>query len=112
MLTERQWRQLLYCTAEELRARRAGKSPGVQKWNAELIRAVELELALSAPGQEPGTNESALSHDWIGSDQAASILGWHVRTVRRRRAYLDGRKVAGALVFRESVVRQYAEGTD
>lgn len=43
-LTPRQWRHVLYCTAEELRDRRAGKSPGVRPWNAEIIRAVELEL--------------------------------------------------------------------
>ena len=110
-LTPRQWRQLLYCSAEELRERRAGKPPGVQPWNAELVRAVELELAVSLAGQENTDDESTLGHEnWIGTEQAAEILGWHVRTVRRRRNDLGGRKVAGALVFRESVVRQYAEG--
>jgi hypothetical protein len=85
-LTPRQWRQTLYCVAEELRERRGGKTPGVRPWNAELVRAVELELAVSLSGQENSADTSELEHEnWIGSEQAASILGWHVRKVGRRR---------------------------
>jgi hypothetical protein len=109
-LTPRQWRHVLYCTAEELRERRAGKAPGVRPWNAELVRAVELELAVSLSGQENSTRAAELTYDDpIGSEQAAAILCWHVRTVRRRWEDIGGKKVGRKLVFRESVVRQYAE---
>lgn len=112
-LPPRQLRQLLYLSSEELRKRRAGKPPGVRPWNAELVRAVELELAVSLSGQENDACTSELAYEnWISSEDAASILDWHVRTVRRRRKDIGGRKVAGALVFCERVVREYAGLTD
>jgi hypothetical protein len=108
--TEQQLRLLIYCTDQERLARHAGKVPGPQGWEAPLIEALAAELAVSASGQQNGGGEGQLSHEnWIGSEQAAAILGWHVRTVRRRYADLDGRKVSGALVFRESTVREYSE---
>ena len=109
--TEQQLRLLIYCTDQERLARNRGKVPGPQGWEDDLIEALAAELAVSPSGQQNGSGEGQLSHEdqWIGSEQAAAILGWHIRTLRRRYADLDGRKVAGSLVFRESTVREYAE---
>jgi hypothetical protein len=112
-LDERLLRLALHCSEQELQARRHGKPPGVQPWNAELLRALELELAvsLSRPRQDEGDTVSRFSHDdeWIDTRRAAAILGWTPRQVQRRTADLEGRKPGGhALVFRESVVREYA----
>lgn len=113
-LDERTLRLALWCANQELAARRAGKSPGLQPWNAELVRALELELAVSASGQCQGAELKYSLHedDWIGSAEAARILRWHERTLRRRASDLDGRKVAGKLVFQASIVRSYAEAVN
>lgn len=112
-LSERTLRNAIYCATQELVARENGKAAAnarVQPWNAELVRELELELAVSAAGQSDSADRACLEHEiWIGSDQAARILGWHVRTVRRRRNDLGGQKIAGALMFPESAVREYAE---
>lgn len=110
-LTPRLLRLALWCAKQELEARGNGKTPGVQQWNAELVRALELELAVSASGQSKGGELSGLDHDeeWIGTAEAARILRWYERKVRRRAPDLDGRKVSGQLVFRASTVRAYAE---
>jgi hypothetical protein len=110
-LTLRLLRLALWCADQELRARRDGKPPGVQAWNSELVRA--LAHAVSSPRQETGNQLPDSNHDetaWIGSRLAAQMLGCDIRTVQRRAGDLDGRKVAGKLVFRESFVREYAEG--
>ncbi|WP_156671314.1 MULTISPECIES: hypothetical protein [unclassified Mycobacterium] len=111
-LDERMLRLALWCAEQELTARRKGDRPGgVLPWNAELVRALELELALSASGQDEGAELKCSLHDdeWIGTVEAAQILRWHERTLRRRASDLDGRKVAGKLVFQASTVRSYAE---
>lgn len=111
-LTPRQWRQVLYCTAEELRARRAGKTPGVQSWNAELIRAVELELATSASGTESDcTDVSSETKAPIGVRQAAAILDCSTRYVRAiAEEKLGGMQVDGRWLFNEDDVMAYAKG--
>ena len=105
-------RQILYCVAEEHRARAAGKPPGVQPWLSRLLQRVELEVAMlsSRQSEQPATSDLDHASDWIGSQQVSRILGWNIWTVQRRANDLDGRKVAGKYVFRESVVRDYAEG--
>ena len=112
-LTPRLWRLCLWCAQEELNARRNGKTPGVQAWNAELVRALEMEVAVSSTRQQDcdGQPNCHCEHDdWIGSVAAAQILGWNIRDVQRKSADLDGRKFAGKWRFRESAVLQYAEG--
>jgi hypothetical protein len=113
-LDERLLRLALYCAGEERDARREGKPPGVQAWNSELIRALELELAASASGQPAADRMSSFSHeqddDWIGTLAAARILQWDERRTRRHAADLEGRKVAGKWVFRAKAVTAYAEG--
>lgn len=103
--------QILYCCAEELRARQRGKPPGPQPWLRNLVRRLELEVAVSPTRQEKNRDTTDLGHDsWIGSQLAAKLLGWDIRQVQRRAADFDGRKVGARWVFREAAVREYAEG--
>jgi hypothetical protein len=107
-LTADDLRRLLYCCNSELRARRLGKPPGPQPWLAQLVRRLELELAVSSTRQESDCAETSLE-TWIGSRLTADILGWDIRTVQRRCADLDGRKVGGRWIFPETVVREMRE---
>jgi hypothetical protein len=110
-LSDDEKRQALFCCAEELRARAAGKPPGVQPWLARLVRRLELEVAVSSSRHDDRDGSSRSKGDeWIGTAEAARILGWHPRRVQRHAADLDGRKFPTQLVFRESAVRDYAEG--
>jgi hypothetical protein len=98
----------MYCCNEELTARRNGKIPGPQAWNHEVIRALQHAYTLSQSRHESNCEKEELTHDdWIGSEQAAEILGWNVRKVQRHHRDLDGRKLGRAMRFRESVVREY-----
>jgi hypothetical protein len=105
-------RLALFCSEEELKARRNGKAPGLQSWNQELVTELANEVAMLSSRQSERPDPSDLNHesDWIGSQQVSRILGWNIWTVQRRANDLDGRKVAGKYVFRESVVRDYADG--
>lgn len=111
-LTERQLEQAIWCAGQELGARRAGKPPGVRPWNAELIRALELELATASSSRQDGCRDPSDSdHEdqFIGSVRAARILGWTVRQVQRYAADLEAEKISGKLVFRTRNVIEYAE---
>jgi hypothetical protein len=103
----------IWCCEQELQGRIDGKRPGeVRPFIAEHLRALQLEFAVAHERQaqvdrgSPCTNEGK----WISTREAAAILGLSPRTVQRRAADFEGwwlspRKV----VFRESVVREYAE---
>ncbi len=113
MLTERELRLALYCAHEELRARRGEQRTRrpPMAWNAELVRALELELAVSSTRQS-GRGESACSEDeqeWITTADAAARIGWSIRTVQRRHADLEGRKIGRQYLFPSSAVREQAE---
>lgn len=111
MLNERHLQLLLYCCGQELAARRAGKKPGVQQWNSEVIRALELELAVTRTRQSERERDSLSNHEHIDSRTAARILGWSLRRVQRHAADLDGHKIAsGAWLFPASVVYDYSAG--
>ncbi|MDX6307026.1 MAG: hypothetical protein QOI06_72 [Nocardioidaceae bacterium] len=112
-VTLRIFRLALFCSEEELKVRRNGKAPGLQPWNHEVVTELAREVALLSSQQSAVPDSSELDHestDWIGSQQVSSIIGWNIWTVQRRASDLDGRKVAGKYVFRESVVRDYADG--
>jgi hypothetical protein len=110
-LTSRVLKLALYCAGEELRARHAGKPPGVQAWNAEVVRALELEIAVSTSGQETGWETAGLNHDrFLTARESADIIGVDSRTVRRLAADLEGRLCGRQWMFPEAVVREYAEG--
>jgi hypothetical protein len=110
-LSDGELRWLLYCTAEELRARARGKPPGPQPRLVNLVRRLELEVAVSSTRQEADYETPESEHEvWIGSHLAAQELRWDIRQVQRLASDLEGRKVAGRWIFPESVVQQYAEG--
>jgi hypothetical protein len=112
-LTPRLLRLALWCARQELDARRAGKPPGVQPWNAELVRALELELAVSRSRQSAEADDACSDHDeWISTREAARLLRWDMRRVQRHASDLDGRRCRcglGGLIFRAPAVREYAE---
>lgn len=110
MFTDDQLRQMLYCCAEELRARVAGKRPGPQPWLRNLVRRLELEVVVSSSRQSDELDDARSVDDvWIGTSGAARILRWHPRKVQRCKTDLDGQMVSGKLVFSERTVRDYAE---
>lgn len=101
-------RLALHCAGEELASRAAGKSPGVQAWNHELIRA--LELAMS----DSGHDDSADAADWdpqkfMTAGEVATVLGLSKRQARRLAVELDGRIIGGRWLFPASAVTDYAE---
>ena len=110
-MDERSLRLALWCANQELDARRSGKHPGVQPWNAELIRAIELELAVSASGQAEHDNMSLSDHDdeLLSTAEAARLLRWHERTLRRRASDLGGRKTSAGWIFQASVIHDRVE---
>jgi uncharacterized membrane protein YccC len=110
VLTERQIRHALYCAAEELRARQAGKPPGPAPWNHDLLRALKHELALTHSRRAKPESETQSTHDdhEIGTAQAAQLLGWPRRRVQRRAFELGGRPVAGRFLFDRNDIEQLA----
>ena len=107
-LTPRLIRLALYCAGEELRARHAGKAR-VLPWNAELIRALQHQLALSESGHESGcdTEESEI---WISAREAATQLGLSKRQTQRLATDHDGRLIDDRWVFPANAVADYAKG--
>lgn len=110
--TERDLGQLLWCVCAVLRARRDGILPGgEQRWLRDLVRRIELDLAVSRSRQQSdGDEEHSDCDEWIGSQRVAAMLGRDLRWVQRHAADMGGQKVARQLVFRESAVRDYVEG--
>ena len=108
-LCEDEIRAAYYCASEILRSRRLGGQPipaWLRRWHARL----DAELKLSRTRQDfddaPAESGQEL---WIGTPEAAALLGWSLRQVQRRATDLEGRIIAGRYVFRESTVRTYAE---
>lgn len=100
----------LYCVNELLdRKIRAGAHiPG---WMRSLASKLDLASALSSAGHQSDSGGEDLGPSpWIGSAEAADILGVHPRTVRRWRADLGGEIIAGRMVFNPRAVHEYAEG--
>jgi hypothetical protein len=109
--TEAELSQLLYCCSEELRARRAGKPPGEQRWLRDLVRRLELEVAVASSRQESQGQRQDCTYDvWIGSRAAAQMLGCSLRTIQRRANDFDAQQVGGKLVFSQNAVTEYLEG--
>ncbi|MCK5751501.1 MAG: hypothetical protein KAH46_02215, partial [Mycobacterium sp.] len=96
------------------RARAAGKISGNPQapWLARLLRRLELQYAVSqARRHEPADATCSNHEEFVGTREAATLLGWTTRQVQRRQTDLDGRKLAsGQLVFPANAVREYAEG--
>ena len=97
---------MLYCCAEELRARRAGKAP-VMPWNSEILRAVELQVATSEAGSRTACTAAQSEDASISARQAAKILRCTSRYIRHIAVELHGVRVDGRWVFDEGIVRDY-----
>lgn len=109
-LSDEDLRAAYYCAGEVLRGRRLRGQP-IPAWLRTLFDHLDSEVRASHTRQQSRSDETQLkSDDWIGSGQAAVILGWSQRRVQRRAADLDGRSIGGRLAFREAVVVEYAEG--
>jgi hypothetical protein len=108
-LDERMIRLALWCAGQEHEARRAGKPPGVQPWNAELVRALELELGVASSGHPPERNHALSESCWISCREAARLLGISRRQAHRLTGDLDGVLVDGRWLFRQAVVEEYAK---
>jgi hypothetical protein len=111
-LTPRLWGLALRCAQQELDARAQGKAPGgVQPWNAELIRALELELAVSRSGhRDLGAEQDWDPQEWLTAAEAAGELGMSKRQVTRIANGLGGRIIGGRWLFPTSTVREHREG--
>lgn len=72
-----------------------------------LWKQLQLRVATSRSGQSSGADVS--SSKQISTSEAATILGWHERRVRRHARDLDAATVAGRLVYDEHTVREYAK---
>jgi hypothetical protein len=109
-LIDEEIRAACYCASEVLRGRRLGGQP-IPPWLRRLHQRLDTEVRMSRTRQEFDDAPAELdTHDsWIGSPEAAALLGWSLRRVQRRASDLDGRIIAGRYVFRESVVRRFAE---
>jgi hypothetical protein len=107
--TTEELRRMLYCCAEELRARAAGKPPGVRPWLTALVRRLELEVAVSRSGHEFDCGEPQLE-TWMSAREAAIELGLSKRQTQRLSDDLDGQFVGGRWVLPRSAVMAYAEG--
>lgn len=105
-------RHLLYCASEELRARNAGKSPGPAPWLRNLVRRLQLEVAVSESGHpiDDADPESEQQDERITARQAAAILGLSKRQTQRLANDLEGELIDGRWEFRLSAVTEYAEG--
>lgn len=99
------------CAAESLR-NRVNQNVPVPFWLQSLYGRLDLEVRLSRTRQETdwdGEESEEKDSRWIGSPEAAAILGWSTRKVQRLAPDLDGQLTAGRWLFRESAVTDYAE---
>lgn len=100
-----------YCAAEVVRTRRRIGQP-IPGWLRRHYEQLEAEVRMSRTRQQIGCDGPSLNmmDKWIGSPEAAAVLGWSKRQVQRHAADLDGQIISGRWLFREAAVRQYAEG--
>ncbi|WKG03062.1 hypothetical protein [Mycolicibacterium sp. HK-90] len=106
-LTPRLLRLALHCAQQELDSRAGGAGPRVQSWNAELVRALELELATMSRSGHRFDDETAASDSWLTAQQVASRLGLSKRQVTRLAGALDGELIAGRWLFPDTAVAEY-----
>lgn len=98
------------CVAEVVRRRVRCGEP-VPAWLRAHYARLDVQVRLSPPRQDP-EGSGAESEEWIGSSDAATLLGWTTRQVQRLAADLDGRIVAGRWMFRTDTVCAYREACD
>lgn len=111
MFTRDQLHQLSYCVGEELRARMAGKRPGVQPWLRNLVHHLDLAVAMSESGHRNhcDTTQSDVK-DLISAREAAAILKLSKRQAQRLGPALGAEVVDGRWLFPRRAVEDYAKG--
>lgn len=113
-LTPRLNRLALFLAEQELRTRKgepvAPRPPQPIGWEAELVRALELEVATSATGSRTACRPAQSDKkEPIGVDKAAEILRCTTRFVRQIAPELGGVKVSGRWLLDEDEVIAYQE---
>ena len=91
-----------YCLATMIRTRRCGVPAPV----ADLFDRLDTEFhRMSQPGHAASEDVGdAPKSKWIGTSEAAALLGLHDRTIRRSAKKLGGELVCGVLVFDRATV--------
>ncbi len=81
---------------------------GLEAWRRLLLAIDTASPEMSAAGQGFDGGEAML----VSTAEAAKVLGWSERHVRRRAADLDGRQVAGVWMYPQAVVMDYAKAIE
>ncbi|MCV7285353.1 helix-turn-helix domain-containing protein [Mycolicibacterium wolinskyi] len=108
-LTDDEVQAALYCVVEVVDRRRRANIP-VPPWMIQLARRLNLTSALSDRGHELDSGgEQSEPERLIGTREAAAILGFSPRHVRRIAGDLDGETISGRVLFSLSTVAEYAQ---
>jgi len=83
--------------------------PEVRRVYKRLDSHIRLSQGRHETGSTATAEASSNEETWIGSRQAALILGWSKRQVQRHATELGGQITSGRWLFRESEVIDYAE---
>ena len=83
----------------------------VEGWMNYLLMRLDQEVrAMSSQRHEKSAAAEELDpEEWIGTTDAAEILGLTVRQTQRLARDLDGKRVGRIWLFRRSIVEDYAE---
>ena len=111
-LTEHDLHLLVFCTDEERKARKRGKTPGIQGWEDPLIQNLCDELAEMSRTRQPlDDDDPQWKHEtWISTREVSDMTGWGMRRIQRHSDKLGARDIGGRLAFPLSVIREHVEG--
>jgi hypothetical protein len=104
-------RGAIFCILE-LRRRMEDNDETVKPWLHQVAARYENALRMTRTRQQIACGDEQLDKEdetWIGSAEAAHILGWKIRQVQRHQTDLDGQFISGRLAFRQSRICEYAE---
>jgi hypothetical protein len=90
-----------YCLATMIRARRDVPGPVADlfdRLHTEFHRMSQPRHEITEETGDPGSSK------WIGTSEAAALLGLHDRTIQRSAEKLGGEVVSGVLVFDRATV--------
>ena len=105
---ESDWRAAVYVASDVIRQRQLSGAP-IPDWLRRHQFRCEQRLLMSRARQQfGGVVRKSEQDELIGVPEAGTILGWKPRRVQRNAADLGGQLVGSALVFRRSVVEDFA----
>lgn len=105
-LDGQQQQAVRYCVREVMRRRLLTGVP-IPNW----LRRLDRDLSMSACGPKTQVPQEELETT-IDTAEAAALLGYSTRHVRRIAADLDGRLVAGRWIFHRRTVAEYADAKE